>query len=702
MTTVTLTPASTNPWTAPAGVTSVQVECYGEGGNGATSSHGSFSGGGGGGGEYAKATSVAVTPGSNYTFSIGSGGSGTNTVFTGDSLTVTAHPGGNAFGQSAGSGGTGSTNATHFNGGAGASGSGGGSQTGGNGGGAAGPSGAGTTGGGGAGGPALSPGSSGTNPGDGGGGGGSGGTINHGGGSGAAGQIVLTYTATTSHSGTATLSGSGTLSGTGAFAGRATLSGSGTLSGAARIQVKHFALDGNGTLSGSKRGVQNESVTLVGSGTLTGSGTAAIFGTTAMSGSGTLGLAPTLRYTAPLAGTGTLFVIGTGGASPVGVGICNPSAMPGTSMVSVAAPGSNVWQYLGTLGSVMSLVYSFICPGGCDQMTCTVKVPADYRTQLFNPGWKVRITRGGHIVWTGKLDEPVATKDGWNLTAVGDGNRGTDFVAYYTSTWPTSEPDQSINNAISRGLPWTNPGVGQPAGAWFGQEVDPAAQTITDLLNLVTSRGGLLWYVNSQPLGIPTLSVSPLPVTPNRVLVVTQPASRTLGGDVNTLFIRYTVADASSGSSGNQQTQYGTTTVSNAASIAAHGPLEAFLDLTSADVMSSSQAQQVGNYILGIYQRASFAGPFTVSYGQLLTTGGQPIDLGTDQAGNVVRLVLTDYGYGGEVSPGQPISFIVGGYSWDDFGQVATITPYQVLDQSFSGLMSLETTLLTPITQNPA
>src|SRR5689334_15170267 len=113
MTTVTLTTASTSALTAPAGVTTVQVECYGEGGTGAASVHGSHPGGGGGGGEYAAEASVPVTPGSSYTFSIGAGGSGTNTVFTGDSQAVTAHPGGTAAGQTAGSGGTGSTNATH-------------------------------------------------------------------------------------------------------------------------------------------------------------------------------------------------------------------------------------------------------------------------------------------------------------------------------------------------------------------------------------------------------------------------------------------------------------------------------------------------------------------------------------------------------------------------------------------------------------
>ena len=55
-----------------------------------------------------------------------------------------------------------------------------------------------------------------------------------------------------------------------------------------------------------------------------------------------------------------------------------------------------------------------------------------------------------------------------------------------------------------------------------------------------------------------------------------------------------------------------------------------------------------------IYTRASFAGPFTASRGQLMTSGGAPIDPGTDQAGTVCQLILTDYAYGGEVTPQLP------------------------------------------------
>ena len=80
-----------------------------------------------------------------------------------------------------------------------------------------------------------------------------------------------------------------------------------------------------------------------------------------------------------------------------------------------------------------------------------------------------------------------------------------------------------------------------------------------------------------------------------------------------------------------------------------------------------------------------------------MNTGGAPIDPGTDQAGTVIKLILTDYGYGGEVDLSQPLTFIVGSYTWDDLAQTATLVPYVSVDSSIQGLLSLANQVLTPI-----
>jgi hypothetical protein len=213
---ITFTQPGTGSWVCPTGVTTVLAECIGGGGQGAAG------GGGGGGGEYAAEPSLAVTAGKTYKFTVGhlgyntqfgfgNAGNGSNSVFAGDSVTVTAHGGlmPKSGGTVAGVGGTGSSNTTHHNGGNGgtspsyAGGGGGGSggsalagNTGSNGAGNTGGAGAAAVTGGGAGATgANNPGfpAIGFSPG-GGGGGGYGAAGNNAGAGGGTGQIKLTYT----------------------------------------------------------------------------------------------------------------------------------------------------------------------------------------------------------------------------------------------------------------------------------------------------------------------------------------------------------------------------------------------------------------------------------------------------------------------------------------------------------------------------
>lgn len=67
---------STDTWTAPVGVTSVDVECWGGGAAGAGATGSYNTGGGGGGGAYSKTTGISVTPSTGYDVIVGSGGSG--------------------------------------------------------------------------------------------------------------------------------------------------------------------------------------------------------------------------------------------------------------------------------------------------------------------------------------------------------------------------------------------------------------------------------------------------------------------------------------------------------------------------------------------------------------------------------------------------------------------------------------------------
>ena len=111
-TSVPYTTPGTYTFTAPSGVTSVTVECWGGGGAGGGATYRYYGGAGGAGGAYATKV-VSVTPGNSYTVTVGSGGNGgtgdgpsggsswfknTNTVL------AKGGQGGQANGGSAGSG----------------------------------------------------------------------------------------------------------------------------------------------------------------------------------------------------------------------------------------------------------------------------------------------------------------------------------------------------------------------------------------------------------------------------------------------------------------------------------------------------------------------------------------------------------------------------------------------------------------------
>ena len=210
-------------WTAPAGVTSVDVEVWGGGGGGGGQNNTADGGGGGGGGAYSKST-IAVTPGNTYTVTVGAGGAGGTggtgvtgwgfllvnaaTVMakggTGGAPSTGTPPSGGAGGAAASGVGT-----TRYSGGNGGKGRNNTSGQGGPGGSSAGTAANGTSGpttwstvtaaaapaGGGIGGNGGTSGNNGSAPasGNGGGGGGSGDGTNRTGGSGADGQVVLTY-----------------------------------------------------------------------------------------------------------------------------------------------------------------------------------------------------------------------------------------------------------------------------------------------------------------------------------------------------------------------------------------------------------------------------------------------------------------------------------------------------------------------------
>lgn len=357
--------------------------------------------------------------------------------------------------------------------------------------------------------------------------------------------------------------------------------------------------------------------------------------------------------------------------------------MSETQVVTLDVNGGNP-QWLGALCHVGQLTYSSTYPGGPDQMACRLQRPADWRHPAMDPGRIVQCYRGGQRIFDGKLDEPQPNPDGsgWSVLGHGSGSFGTDFAAVYSSY----TPDDVITNAIGRGLRWATPSI-STSGLYLAQPAASGAQTVTDFMNAITSLGGYSWRVGRIDNNV---TVEPLPSAPTRILVATTPVARTIVADINALAILYTASDDGSGN----QT-FGQVWATNDASIAVHGRMEQYVDLSSAGVMSSGAAIGFGQLILAKYVRANYGGPFTVMPGQLLNLGGQPVDLGMECAGEVYRLVVTDGSYGGEVVPG-PVTFIGGGVAYDDDAKALTVTPFASITTDLSSLVSALVTAITP------
>jgi hypothetical protein len=360
---------------------------------------------------------------------------------------------------------------------------------------------------------------------------------------------------------------------------------------------------------------------------------------------------------------------------------------PGLTHVVTFPPGGGAisGRSLSHLGHVSPPVYSFTTPGGCDSLSLTLDKPPRVRAEALNTGRTVLAYRGGSIVWSGILDEPSPSDTGWTITAHGDGTTGADYRAIWTGTWGTGTPDNVVNAAIARGLNWVNPGIGSPSGMWMGQQIDSGSQTVTDLLNLVCSKGGLTWQVTTTGRGN-VLSVFALPTTANRILIATAPEAQTIASGADAIYLRY-----QSSADGAAKAVYGLTSVVNQARIDAQGRIEDYTDLSSAGVQTAGSAQGVGNQVLKRFTRAGFTAPFTLRYGQLTNMGGVPVDPGCfyqDGASVMLcRALLSDFAFSGEVAKG-PVTFLVGHYEWDDAARVATVTPFESMRHDFASLLS--------------
>jgi hypothetical protein len=368
-------------------------------------------------------------------------------------------------------------------------------------------------------------------------------------------------------------------------------------------------------------------------------------------------------------------------------------------VLSLAPDGHSDPRYLGTNGHVGALTYGWVYPGGCDNLTCNLMQTPLSRYQALNPGRVLKVYRGASCVWEGKLNEPVESTTGWALQAYGNGHYGDDYMSYHTNYGQAGDPViKAVAGTPSPRVPlrWQLPAT-WPGGLYLQQPPDSASVTITDYLNNVTGPAGMGWYVGRGNI----LTVGPPPSAVNRLLVVTEPQARTLAGYFTWLWLRYqsSAQNTTAGGTNNPGSgaaQFSLTSVQNAAQLARHGAKETYGDLSQAGTLSNNAASNIGTSLMAKYQAANYGGTFTIYPGQLLTVGGAPVDIGCEQAGTVVRVLMASGGYGGDVAPSPPLTFITGALSYNDETELGSLTPYLGVAGDLATLLSNYTTVHTP------
>ena len=362
--------------------------------------------------------------------------------------------------------------------------------------------------------------------------------------------------------------------------------------------------------------------------------------------------------------------------------------MRGSTQLVTFTPDGNPAsaRWLNQVGSYDGLKYSWKTPGGCAALTASFRRSPRWRNDALNPGRLLWACRGGTWCWKGIVDEPSTSEtEGWGVSAHGAGGMSDDYLAIWTGSWGTGVFNNAVDAAIGRGLDWVRPATLAAAGIWAGQQVDSGAQTITDLLNLGCSKGGLTWSVATRQGGN-YVSVYPLPAAANRLLIGTEPQSRSIGDGPSDLYARYQATwDVDT-----TPATYGLTSVSNAADRAAHGRREKLMDISSAGVYTAGQAQAIATSTMARYVRGGFSQPFTVAPGDLLTQGGTACDLGLFWADGITAMVcepwLADFSFGGEQFPGLT-AFLVGEYEYSEEDGTALITPFESARRDFSALL---------------
>lgn len=288
--------------------------------------------------------------------------------------------------------------------------------------------------------------------------------------------------------------------------------------------------------------------------------------------------------------------------------------MPNRTQLQVTVAGR--WIALECLYGDVEV--STVWPGGSDELSWALGTPPAHR---FTGGEPVVAWYGPVPVWAGSLLEPDPSQD--RTVAQGAWREADSPPALDGSGNATTVPNTAVDQAISRGLNWTRPT--SISGTAVDLDVSQGPVTVGALLDSWSEQSGQRWGVNARR-EIVTKADDTTPTYQTLPLV---------GG------LGYTRDTYASTLVGRYQTSggYATATRTDSVAEAAHGHVEAIVDLTPRGVLTATKANNILDNLLALGRAVpAWTTGIELTYGEILTDTGVPVALETVAAGTVLRI----------------------------------------------------------------
>jgi len=329
--------------------------------------------------------------------------------------------------------------------------------------------------------------------------------------------------------------------------------------------------------------------------------------------------------------------------------------------------------WLASVAGVGDLTFSTVADGGSESASWRMDLRRSFTHPALRNGALVQIRAGAVNVWRGVLSEPDRSDDdGWTFNAAGLATEGAGYICFDASLNTSSKPDESIDQAIARGLRWQRPNSLSNVDFAASGQTD-ALNKVTDLLNAWSTSVSKRWGVD--PDGNVYAAADP-----------TEPSwhLRMGGGKVglaedeyaSDLYLRYQPTS----------TTYATAHVAD--SIASSGRRwEEGVDATTLGVITGAKAAGVGDGMIARGKaRYAWTQAAEPSRLQITTPGGTPAYLPFVKAGQMVRLhdVLNEQGL-----PVSYVDFIIGRTEYAAGSDTIKIAPAQLAARTLGDVLQV-------------